>query len=216
MSERLCYCTRPSLTRFRPSHICTIPPTPTNPLTPAPHGTTIASQWRPAATHEPHTLPAAPGGVVQVMRAPREVRALEAGAWRRVPRRGCDRARPAAMGRPPRRPAQLSSSGATPRLQRPLCFLNCFAPCCPFMLQPHLHAAVTLQQNVARSATGRRGVSGLVGGQCRGVARRETHLHARGPCCTWRSGTARLPCAPATRRGFGRERGGRKRQHRRV
>ena len=35
---------------LRPSHTCTIPLTP-QPLTPAPHGTTMASQWRPIAAH---------------------------------------------------------------------------------------------------------------------------------------------------------------------
>eukprot|EP00964_Phaeocystis_antarctica_P089430 scaffold57081_cov28-Phaeocystis_antarctica.AAC.1 len=70
----------------------------------------------------------------RVLRAPRAVRALEAGAWRRVPRRGSDRARPAAIGRPPRRPAQPSSSGAAPRLQRCLCALKSFGPSAPFLM----------------------------------------------------------------------------------
>ena len=64
------------------------------------------------------------------------------------------RARPAAIGRPPRRPAQPSSSGAAPRLQRALCLLKLVGPLWPFCCQPHLHAAVTLQQSVARSAKG--------------------------------------------------------------
>ena len=151
---------------------------------------------------------------VRVMRAPREMRALEAGAWRRVPRRGCDRLRPAAIGRPPCRPAQSSSSGAAPRLQRSLCLLKLVGPLCPFWVQPHLHAAVTLQQSVAFSAKGRRGVKGLVGGLRWGVVRRRAHPIARRPYCTWCSGRGRLPCASATRRRVGREKGGRERQPR--
>ena len=57
---------------------------------------------------------------------------------------------------------------------------------------------------------------GLVGGLRRGVARHKAHTRACGPCCTWCSGRARVPCAPATRRGGGRERGGRERQRRRL
>eukprot|EP00964_Phaeocystis_antarctica_P000894 scaffold505_cov45-Phaeocystis_antarctica.AAC.1 len=112
------------------------------------------------------------------MRVPRAVRALEAGAWRRVPRRGCDRARPAAIGRPPRRPAQPSSSGAAPRLQRTLCLLKLPGPWCPLPVQPHLHAAVTLQQSVAYSAKGERGVRSLVGG-LRRVVRPDPRVNLR-------------------------------------
>ena len=95
------------------------------------------------------------------------------------------------------------SSGAAPRPQRALCALKFLGPSFPFVLQPHLHAAVTLQQSVAHSAKGRRGGEGvsLAGLRMGRVARRGAHPHAGGPCCTWCSGTARLPCAPATRRG---------------
>ena len=55
MSERLCHCMHdpPSLAHLRPSHTCTIPLAPhlLQPPTPAPYGTTMASQWRPIAAH---------------------------------------------------------------------------------------------------------------------------------------------------------------------
>ena len=41
------------------------------------------------------------------------------------------------------------------RLQRALCLLKLLGPLRPFCVQPHLHAAVTLQQSVACSAKGR-------------------------------------------------------------
>ena len=128
---------RPSLPHPLPTlaHACTIPPTPLQP----PHTCTIRyHNGVPTASHRGprvRTLyPLHQAVSVRVIRAPREVRALEAGAWRRVPRRGCDRARPAAIGRPPCQPAQSSSSGAAPRLQRCLCALKSFGPSAPFLM----------------------------------------------------------------------------------
>ena len=108
-----CHCTRPSLTPTLP-HASTVPLTP--PL-PSPYTCTIRyHNGVPMASHRgsrARTL-CPPHQAVSVSESCARpscgrARALEAGARRRVPRRGYgDRARPAAIGRPPRRPAQPS------------------------------------------------------------------------------------------------------------
>ena len=142
---------------------------------------------------------------------------MAARAARRVAR---DRdARPAAVGRPPRRPAQSSSSSAAPRLQRALCFLKFPGPPCPFCFQPHLHAAVTLQQSVAHSAKGGRvGVRGLwLAGGAWGVARRGGRTRTL-VALVARGAVVRPDARVHLRRaaGVGRERGGRERRRGRV
>ena len=135
---------------------CPSPPSPFQAPTPAPQR---ASQWRPpsrrARTHTPPREAVCRSESCAPLSCGARARGGRVAAARAASVAGA-RARPAAIGRPPRRPAQPSSSGAAPRPQRALCFLKFIGPWCPFCVQPHLHAAVTLQQSVAHSATGGR------------------------------------------------------------